>query len=352
MSIEKFSNSIGLLGLKETETGKIILDCDYLSISHIQYNNCVVVQKEVPKSYSWTQSINNTHYTEGLFDVEKRKFVLECKYRGIWDFDKETGLACVVKRHDGHSSGFINRNGDVIIPLEYDMPWHEYFDTNKGMTLRRSSDGKYGVVDNENRIKLPFEYDNLDAGRFFSSEPLSGVSKNKLWGYVDRNYQIIIPCRYQRAGNFFEVGGYWRALVTDSSGKELLIDTNGHSIIPPKYSSFKIRIGQEYYAMCFYQSFFRGVQMDIISTIDGHIISSSDAAAMDHRTKDLLARGIIYASVSAAKGAIKLLSSALGYPIPIPDGVTHAYSQKIRDLAWQEYEKTGSIIKAIEIMIS
>ena len=351
MNIEIISNDRGLYGLKDTETNQIVLPCEYLGIEDIQYNNCVVVRKEVPQSFTWTQSINSTHYTEGLFNIEKRKFILDCNYRGIWKFDKNTGLACVVKKHDGHSSGFINKDGDIIIPLEYDMPWHECFDTNKAITLRNSS-GKYGVIDCENRIKLPFIYDNLDAGRFTSYEPLSRVNINDLWGYVDRNYQLSIPCQYRLAGSFFEIGGFWRALVTNSSGKDMLIDPNGRDIIPSKYKSFRIRIGQEYYAECFYDSLFSGLQMDIISTIDGHIISSSSNNGMDQRTKDLLAKMIIYGSTSAAKGAIKLLCSVLGYPVPIPDGVIYTYSQQLRDAAWEEYKTSGSILKALNKLMS
>lgn len=343
MSLVRFSdNNTGRYGLKDSVTGSIILPCKYLGIGPFQYNNRVVVLKEAPDSYLWTQSINGVRYTEGLFDVEHRRFVLDCDYRGIWPFDENTGLACVVKRHDGHSSGYINKDGVFVIPMIYDMPLRDTFDTNKAITLKY--DGKYGVVDYANKTRLPFEYDNSDAGQFYSSEPLSLICRGDRWGYVDRDYNVVIPPKYKQAGTFFEVGGYWRAIVTGSNGKDALIDTSGNSVIPSKYSSFRIRIGQEYYAQCFYPSLFGGAKSDILSTIDGHVVYST--SGMDQKTKDLLAKAIIYGSVSAAKSAIALFCSSLGYPLP--DYVIYEHSKRARDRAWEEYQKTGSIFKALE----
>lgn len=343
MKVKIISNSEGLYGLFDDDARQMILPCEYIEIGEVQYNNLVVVQKETEKYYGAQWTIGKYHKS-GLFNVRTRRFVIPCQCHSIWKFDKNTDLACIVQENDGHSSGYINAMGEVIIPFVYDMPWHDSFDSNKAITLRLND--KYGVVDYMNRTKLPFKYENLDAGRFDDIEqPLSRICENGLWGFVNRDYQTVISCKYRNVLGYFPVGQYWRTLATDTSGKEHLLDEKGRDVIPSRYSSFRIYNGREYFAECFYWALFGGWQKEYVSTIDGHVLGSNNSE-MDQMTKDALAYAVIYGSAAVAKGAVKMIASFLGYPIPNRP-VENYYSKKIRDAAWKEYKDTGSIMKAI-----
>lgn len=343
MNVRKISNSAGLYGLFDDDAHQTILPCEYIDIGDVQYNDLVVVQKETER-YEGAQWVNGKYHRAGLFNLRTRRFIIPCICHSIWHFDRNTDLVCVVKENDGHSSGYINALGEVIIPLIYDMPWHDTFDSNKAITLKLND--KYGVVDYLNRTKLSFKYENLDAGRFESIEqPLSRVCEDGLWGFVDREYQTVISCKYRNVSEYFPVGEYWRALATDTDGKEHLLDERGRDVIPSRYSSFRIYNGREYFAECFYRTLFGGWQKEYISTIDGHVLSSGNSE-MDQKTKDALAYAIIYGSVAVAKATLNIFCGAVGCPPPSAP-IEGYYSKQARDRAWEEYKKSGSILNAL-----
>lgn len=343
MQVRKISNSDGLYGLFDDDTHQIILPCEYVNIEELQYNNLVVVHKETER-YHGAQWVDGKYRRAGLFNAKTRRFIIPCQCHSIWHFDKNTDLACVIKENDGHSSGYINALGEVKIPFIYDMPWHDNFDSNNAITLRLND--KYGVVDYMNRTRLPFRYENLDAGRFeYIEQPLSRICENGLWGFVNREYQIVISCRYSNALEYFPVGEYWRTLTTDTNGKDHLLDERGRDIIPSKYSYFRLYKDREYFAECYYKTLFGGWIKEYVSTLDGHILGSN-SSDMDQKTKDVLAYAIIYGSVSVAKAALNLVCNALGCPPPSAP-LEGYYSKQARDRAWDEYKHSGSIINAL-----
>ena len=89
-------------------------------------------------------------------------------------FSKEEGLADVKK--DG-KYGYIDKEGHVVIPFEYDYAE----DFSEGLAQVRK-DGKYGFIDKEGHVVIPFEYD--DAEDF--SEGLAHVEKDGEWFYINQ----------------------------------------------------------------------------------------------------------------------------------------------------------------------
>lgn len=66
-----------------------------------------------------------------------------------------------VETHGG-KHGYIDKNGTVIIPIEYDdaeeIPYRQFF--------KVSQNGKWGLVDSQNRIVIPFEWDVLETSYY------------------------------------------------------------------------------------------------------------------------------------------------------------------------------------------
>ena len=65
--------------------------------------------------------------------------------------------------------------------------------------LNDPTTGKYGAVDMQNNIHIPFEYDML----LPLSEGLALMKKGDLWGYVDASGKVIIEPQYTSATSFF-----------------------------------------------------------------------------------------------------------------------------------------------------
>ena len=83
--------------------------------------------------------------------------------------------------------------------------------------------GKWGYIDKNNQVKIPFQYDEAYPFR----DGLALVEKNGLYGYITQNGLEKIPCIYKSAREFKE----GLALVKDETGK-YFINTHGSKVIP------------------------------------------------------------------------------------------------------------------------
>jgi hypothetical protein len=129
--------------------------------------------------------------------------------------------------------GFINENGKIIIPLEYDavFSFHEgmgpvmlngkvgYFNNDGVLAIpliyedgdrfdyglaKVKHDGKWGFIDKEGAVYIPFEYDGLhNFDRWEKPYPgLVSVKKNGKWGFINKTNDVVIPFVYDKAGTF------------------------------------------------------------------------------------------------------------------------------------------------------
>lgn len=122
-------------------------------------------------------------------------------------FDEETDLAVVSV--DG-IYGAVNRNGETIIPIIYDYAMIRF---SEGL-LAVKKGNKWGYVDENHNIVIPFEYDNLQTygsaigaedmfnGSFrgvadYFSDGKIFVRKNDKIGVIDKKNKIIFPFIYK-----------------------------------------------------------------------------------------------------------------------------------------------------------
>jgi hypothetical protein len=68
----------------------------------------------------------------------------------------------------GYYSGFIDFNGNRIVPLIYDSAGGEF----ESGLASVSKDGKWGYIDTNGRVIIPFMFD--DAGPFYGGEIRTG----------------------------------------------------------------------------------------------------------------------------------------------------------------------------------
>lgn len=149
--------------------------------------------------HSWDAVGNAITKVLGYMD-STGKTVIDLSDRGYTNagpfFD---GLAWVNKS-DG--IGFINKNGEEVIPGNYSSVW-SFAD---GFAAVRDDRGMWGSIDKNGNTVVPFEY-----SRSFGSgdDGIMTVAKSDdKFGLVDRNNNVILPLEYDDISTFTEGVAY------------------------------------------------------------------------------------------------------------------------------------------------
>ena len=115
-------------------------------------------------------------------------------------------------------------NGNGCDYGKYD--WHDDCICNGLIKVRL--DGKYGFINKDGEEIIPCKYEDADA----FSDGLAKVKSAEGWGFVNENGEEIISCKYEDVDVFF----YGLALVQSNEGFGWgFVNENGEEIIPCKY---------------------------------------------------------------------------------------------------------------------
>ena len=142
--------------------------------------------------------------------------IIPCKYEDADNFPD--GL---VKVKSAEGWGFVNENGEEIVPCKYEEV-NNFLD---GPFLVQSKYG-WGFVNEDGEEIIPCKYEEAD--RF--SDGLARVQSKKGWGFVNKDGEEIIPCKYKDADAFSD--GLARVHSKEGWG---FINKDGEEIIPCKY---------------------------------------------------------------------------------------------------------------------
>lgn len=135
----------------------------------------------------------------GYIDINEN-IVIPFIYDDVGVFSKSVNLAPVIR--DG-KQGFINRKGEIIIPLEYDAKSYTTYFYDSGLAILMKG-GKYGVIGPKNNIIIPFKYDKIewsDAHEFFLVTQDKNIANFSLDGE-----KIIEYNDYEIVSNHFYYG--------------------------------------------------------------------------------------------------------------------------------------------------
>lgn len=157
------------------------------------------------------------------------------------------GLAGVIKLVDAEYGqipkvGYINENGEVIIPVTYDAissgeggSFQSFNDFSEGLVAVVKNE-KYGFLNTEGEVAIPFTYSW--ANNF--SEGLASVNLEGLFGAIDKSGNTVIPFEYGMLGDFKESFAPAMRISEDanSMGDNYgLIDKNNKAVIPFVYEA-------------------------------------------------------------------------------------------------------------------
>ena len=165
--------------------------------------------------------------------------------------------------------GVVDQQGNIKVPFIYDESL--YFDGNTFSIAKRN--GMQGIIDINNKEIIPLKYSSVsqiddDESNLFILENSDGVKivnlsnkvilsgynqiesifnqplkfivkKNKKYGIVDLDNKIILPIEYDEISNWTEYGPRISKFIV-KNGKTGLIDENTFKItVPPVYDEFK-----------------------------------------------------------------------------------------------------------------
>lgn len=221
--------------------------------------------------YSFTGKDYKTQYRYGLFDDNKQKVVLPMQYTKIWNSNEDDifiledttknwslysvksnsfilkseyteikpfayGLAIVSKMQDGKTLyGAVDKTGKLILSLEY-----KYLGNASEDLICFSREKGYGFIDKNNKEVIPSIYRSAVA--FKSGLACVSLLDSTYYGYIDKKNNWIIKPKYLRGGDFkgnYAVVNTTRnyTLNSDNAG---VIDKTGKEIVPMKYDNITI----------------------------------------------------------------------------------------------------------------
>ena len=177
--------------------------------------------------------------------------VIDIEYDTIFLHHEDSNISLALKNN---LIGIINSSNQLVTNCEYnceflldgkiprvDEPCEGYIKLEKYFA-DRNSPKKYGYINCENGVvSIPFEYDDL--GNY--SEGLIWAEKDKKYGYIDINNNVVIPFIYDRAYDFSDglaaVEKYDHIMNTVMGPypyyKTGFIDKHGDFVIYPKYNT-------------------------------------------------------------------------------------------------------------------
>ncbi len=181
-----------------------------------------------------------------IFDIIQFYYTYYKKYSKYQygELGTDEGLIAVYK---GDKLGFINTDGKLVIPIMYNEDEHAYFyryTLNKtlflnGIVILKDNFGKMGAIDVNNKIVVPFEYDELCGYDGFTMWAV----KNGKYSIISNKGEIlntvIIPKKYLNSSLEYGEGADFVKYVTGYHNGKIRVfayyDYKGREIKPRKF---------------------------------------------------------------------------------------------------------------------
>lgn len=186
--------------------------------------------------YTYVGPVINGARHIGLNDLwglctETGEIITPCQWRSTGYFHE--GLAWVCG--EGFSYGYINEQGETVIPTGYGYAHLEDFVG--GSAAVRFTNGSWQLMDTRGRFLCEKPWDDMEQ---FAQGDLIPVKKNGKYGFINRQGETVIPLVYDNAQHFYDgLAG----VVLD--GDAFWIDETGAKAVdrPEGYSSWQFNNG-------------------------------------------------------------------------------------------------------------
>lgn len=168
------------------------------------------------------------------------KVVVPCKYDDGRAFQKN-GNAWVMTESGGKKIyHLIDGQGKILSTVED----KEVVFFEKNTVVWFIDGGKWLVTDYEGKALATYDDVELDEGDYYSDEDMIAVRQGRKWGLADKDYRLIIPCKYRRAEGYSNGRG---AIVTLKDGSTRYIDRRGRTIFKLDGLEYVTKVGKDLY---------------------------------------------------------------------------------------------------------
>lgn len=174
----------------------------------------------IPVKYSYAESFDKGIALVAEYD-EWGDYKWGCIDKNGKNVSYKNDSLSIKHKEDSNKCGFVDFNGNLVIPYEYDEACNFIEDL-----AAVKKDDKWGFIDKKGNVIVRFIYDEVDS----FSEGLAAVKKDDKWGYIDKTGKVVIPIKYDYLYNFSEG---LAAVLKD--GKYGFIDKQDKLIVPCEF---------------------------------------------------------------------------------------------------------------------
>jgi hypothetical protein len=134
--------------------------------------------------------------------------------------------------------GYINADNEIVIPFEYDDIF--VYDYTEKIFFRVEKDGKFGIIDVTGKLILPVEYETIGASYYIDSNDdkiFFTAKKDNKFGFFNSDGIMILPSIYDNMSPHFTDETDFLEVHKDK--KWGVIGSDGEIIIPFEYDWLK-----------------------------------------------------------------------------------------------------------------
>jgi WG containing repeat len=320
-------SKLGLKGLLD-ESGKEVTPPVYYSINDFKYGYATVT-----KEFTDTTKKVNGKFTKyqlrGVID-RNGKEVVPVIYKEMLG-DMSNGWFVKVW-NDPKEKIHINTTGAMFtVPADL-LLMTDRIDGKKFIAFKNS---KYGIVDQQLKVLLPFEYDRITP----ADNGLLIVGQNNLFGLMDLKMKWVLKPAFTNIHKF--QNGY--AIITDSTGKYGAINTKGIVTTKPQFNIIA-RIDKTSSAIALYR--YNSDRSGLVDLATGKIITAAEymmfASSYDY--------GMIYFSKDGKKGMMDSTGKVIFYDTfnDFSPGFLENRAWVMKDNKYGFVDKTGTVVIPIQ----
>jgi hypothetical protein len=138
---------------------------------------------------------------------------------------------------EGGRWGFIDINGEIIIPLKYALSWN----FNEGLALVKEVDGPYYYIDKQGEKSSQIVIGNKFSNKGYFPKLVKGGESfpmpdplPEVWSYIDNTGELANNKEFEKAGEFSG-----ELAIVKNNGKYAVIDTGFNIVIDYKYDDLR-----------------------------------------------------------------------------------------------------------------
>jgi hypothetical protein len=129
----------------------------------------------------------------GVLD-EYGNTIVPCKYAALIDLGNRV-YGVMLKKGDDSFWGAVNRRGEVVIPIKYDVLVGDFWSHKYGHVILCDTKGKVGMMNFDGTVAIPFNYDGF--GDEWDHVIVARLAR-KSYILIDKSGRRLTPLTYER----------------------------------------------------------------------------------------------------------------------------------------------------------